>query len=550
MADTDLSKTQEVLTSIPALSGLAAGELEALCKYMQSESYPAGGAIFSEGEQGDKLYIITSGLVNIVKKGMDEFSGTVELAHRVPGEIIGEMAIIDDSPRFATAVCAEPTEVAVMSRESFNQLVQSQPELALRIIKIMTARLKEADITRLRQLEEKNIKLEDSATQLHHALKELQSANRQFEEALRFRQRLLDVSPSPVVVTNAEMIVQYCNPAVYSVFGIEPSSYVGSGVDELLGCQTREEGDEIATSLLEQGRWDGEVEVCTKDDRHVYCRVAAVPVPSEENHADTFLFIFHDETEIRELQQQAAERERLASKGEMAAEIAHELNNYLAVLSGNLELLSMFLESGNAERTDKCLKTLELSLGRMRVFTMAMLSSRPPQQEKIVQNINRFLENQVAFLKPQRSFKKSVITTNFAEGLPEFEFDPNALQQVLYNLVLNSAEALASTANPEPSIAIATRRSVESGNVVLEVSDNGPGIDPSIMKQLFQKRVTTKSSGHGIGMMTVKRIIDEHGGTVTGGTAPGGGAVFTIELPLRVEESQEVTAKIPARTNH
>jgi len=549
MAESQLSQAQKILISVPLLADLAPDKLEALRKYMQSKTFPAGGVVFTEGEKGDELYIVKSGLVDIVKKGADEFSGTVRLAQRGPGEIIGEMGVIEERPRFATAVCIQPTELAVMSREGFMQLLRSEPDLALAIIKIMAARVKEADIARLEQLEEKNKRLEDSAAQLHNALKELQSANRQLEESLRFRQRLLDVSPFPVVVTNAEMVVTFCNPAVSSVFGFELSSYVGREIDELLGCRTPEQCDKIAKILQEQGRWEGEVEICTRDDRHVFCRVAAAPVPCDDAPASMFLFIFHDETEIRELQRQAAQSERLVNKGEMAAEIAHELNNYLAVLSGNVELLAMFQESGNTERIGKCLKTLETSLAKMQVFTGALLSSRPPKQEKTRQNINRFIENQVAFLKPQRKFKKCIITTKLDEELPQLEFDAYALQQVLYNLALNSAEALASTTNPEPSITITTRWAAQTNRAVLEISDNGPGIDPSIAEQLFQKQVTTKPGGHGIGTMTVKRIIDEHGGTITATNAAGGGAVFTLHLPVQVEASEVATARVRVHTN-
>ena len=549
MADSRLSETQKILVTIPAFSGLAPDDLKAIHEYMQRESYPAGGVIFTEGEKGDKLYLVKSGMVDIVKKAVDEFSGTVPLAHRGPGEIIGEMSVIDDAPRFATAVCARPTDLSSLSRENFMRLVQSRPDLALHILKLMIARVKETDTVRLVELEEKNTKLETSAGQLHKALKELKSSNRQLGEALRFRQRLLDVSPYPVMVTNAEMILTYCNPEALSVFGVEPSTSTGHHIGGFLECWADEKSDEIARTLQESGRWGGEVEVHTSDGQCVFCRVAAAPVPFDDGPANTFLFIFHDETEIRFLQKQATERERLASKGEMAAEIAHEMNNYLAVLSGNVELLPMFLKSGNTDRTDKCLKTLEKSLARMQVFAQAMLSSRPPKQEKVREDFNRFVENQIAFLKPQRKFKKIVLVVKLDKGLPSFEYDPNAMQQVLYNLILNSVEALASTPNPEPTVTVTTKWVRKSGGAVLEVSDNGPGINPGIAGQMFQRRVTTKPLGHGIGLMTVKKIVDEHGGSITAGTTTGGGAIFTLQLPVQVEAADSTTARISIPTN-
>ncbi len=546
MADPQLSDTQKIKVLTPMFYNLSSDELDVLWEYMTSQTYPAGGMVFSEGDRGDRLYIVKSGLVEIVKKCPDEHSGTVRLALRGPGEIIGEMAVIEESPRFATVVCVEPTELAVMSRQDFMKLVAARPDLALQILRVLVERVKETDITRLHELEEKNEKLESAATRLHQALKKLQSANTQLEDALKSRQQLLDVSPFPIIVTDVDMDVLYCNLATEKVFGVSPDKCIGRQIRDLLKYPDSAGGKKTAEMLFNDNeRWNGNIEVYGKDDRLLNCYVEALPVPIDDDNNQTYLFIFHDETEIRELQRQAAERERLASKGEMAAEIAHELNNYLAVLSGNIELLPMFLKTGNPERVDKCLKTLDVSLSRMQVFTMAMLSSRLPRQEKRRQNFNRFIENQVTFLKPQRKFKKIIVNTEFDVQLPEFEFDPNALQQVLYNLILNSVEALGSIPNLEPQVNIITRWIAERGMAEMEISDNGPGLDAAILDQLFHKHITTKPDGHGIGLMTVKKIIEEHMGTIMAGTSTAGGAVFTIQLPVAQKARAQPTGPIP-----
>lgn len=547
MAEAQLSDTQKNVAAKSIFSGLSPDEIEALQEYMQSRDYPAGGMVFSEGDRGDSLYFVKSGSVEIVKKGPDEHAGTVRLARRGPGEIIGEMAVIEEKPRFATAMCIEPSKLAILSRDDFMKLLASRPDLALQILKILIERVKETDITRLGELEEKNEKLEASAARLHQALQKLQSTNDLLEEALCSRQQILDVSPLPTIVTDERMEIVYCNPATEKIFGLKCNKCAGSQFNKLLEFADPQKGHAAAEALLNDERWRGEVELRARDGCPVFCRLEALPVPTEESSNKTYLFIFHDETEIRELQRQAAERERLASKGEMAAEIAHELNNYLAVLSGNIELLPMFLEAGNAERIDKCLKTLDASLCRMQVFTLAMLSSHLPQQEKVRQNFNRFLENQIAFLKPQRKFKKIIMHTTFNDQMPDLEFDPNGLQQVLYNLILNSAEALGSTPNPEPSVSVITRWIAETGMAQLEISDNGPGFDSAILDQLFQKYITTKPDGHGIGLITVKKIIEEHKGTIVAGTSAAGGAVFTIQLPAAPREVSEVTAPIPVK---
>jgi PAS domain S-box-containing protein len=544
MVESQLTETQKVLISIPAFSGLATEELNALRTYLHEESFPAGRVIFTEGETGDRLYIIKSGQIDIVKKSTDDFAGTVRLARRGPGEIFGEMAVIDDKPRFATAVCVDSARLAVMSRDNFMRLLQSEPDLAVRVLKSMVARVEEADITRLEELERKNVELEHTAARLHKTLKKLKSVNHQLGDALRFRQCLLDVSPFPVIVTDDEMVITYCSPAVSAVFGAEAFSFAGKRISELFDCCPFEQWDDLKWYMQEHDRWESELQVHTPDDRLVYCRVAASPVSLDDRTANNYLFIIHDETEIRLLQQQAAERQRLAIKGEMAAEIAHDMNNYLAVLSGNLELLPMFLENSDRERIDKCLKTLDSSLSRMQVFATAMLSSRLPTLGKVLQDFNRFLENQVAFLKPQREFKKTILTLDLEADLPQFEFDSDAMRQVLYNLILNSVEALGAVTNFEPTVTVKTRHIPQSGVILLEISDNGPGIAATIAGRLFSEPVTTKPGGRGIGLITVKKIIDEHGGTIATGNAGGGGAVFTVEFPVQSDETAAPTQKM------
>ncbi len=532
MSDTKTSQSHASTAAQNPSTHLDLKDVLSLQEYLEHRSLPAGGLVFAEGDHGDSLYFIKSGLVEIVKRSTDEHAGTIRLARRGPGEIIGEMAVIEEAPRFATVVCAEPTELAVMSRESFLRLLAAQPTMALRILRVMIDRLKETDLTRLRETEEKNKKLEASAEELHKILVDLQEANQQLSQALQSRQQLLDVSPSPIIVTNVDFEIIYCNPATTPVFEVQTEDCLGRQIGELFGLPNLEYRGKVPEILLAGQEWRGEATVTLAGGRRVYCRVEAVPVPVREGEDRTFLFIFYDETEIRELQRQAAARDRLANKGEMAAEIAHELNNYLAVLSGNVELLPMFLGGDISGRVTKCLNTLETSLTRMQVFTTALLSSRLPQHEKLQQDLNQFIENQITFLKPQKKFKKINIKSELDPNLPDFAFDQNGLQQVLYNLLLNSAEALVDQGNVEPAVGIRTRYDGAGNCATIEIQDNGPGIAAEIRDKLFEQNVTTKPQGHGIGLITVRKIINEHDGSITVADATDGGAVFTLTLPI------------------
>jgi len=103
---------------------------------------------------------------------------------------------------------------------------------------------------------------------------------------------------------------------------------------------------------------------------------------------------------------------------------------------------------------------------------------------------------------------------------------------VFYNLLLNSAEALSDSASGQHTAYVTTRFNREQNTAELIVADDGPGIAPEVMKQLFHERVSTKPTGHGFGLLTIARIVEEHGGKIEAGTRDGGGAQFQISLPI------------------
>jgi signal transduction histidine kinase len=112
------------------------------------------------------------------------------------------------------------------------------------------------------------------------------------------------------------------------------------------------------------------------------------------------------------------------------------------------------------------------------------------------------------------------------EALPPVPGDPVQLRQVFTNLVQNAVHA----ASPRGEVRVCGRRG--EGSVSLEVSDTGPGVDPATRRRLFEPLVTTKPNGIGLGLALVRKIAERHGGSVEYADRPGGGALFTVHLPL------------------
>jgi signal transduction histidine kinase len=165
----------------PVLKFLATTKREHLAKMMVERPYKRGAIIFREGEQGDALYIIRSGQVVIVK---GDLQNPIILGYRGIGEIVGEMALLEDRPRSATVVATEPLRLLCISRESFLTWLDSDPNLKMSILRALSARLRAADKARSDDLQ--------TARRLTHHISQLETEKRQLLEAQDLRRQTTD----------------------------------------------------------------------------------------------------------------------------------------------------------------------------------------------------------------------------------------------------------------------------------------------------------------------------------------------------------------------
>jgi len=501
-----------VLKTVDVFGGLPDDILDVIRSYMDERTIPAGTILFAEGQEAEEVFFVRQGTVQIIKSQ----DGRAEvLARRGRDEVIGEMALMDASPRFASAVCETECDLFVLSRTRFFDLLPKHPSIAERIMRAMSRRVREADVKRLEGLETKT--------------RELEAARARLEASLTYRDRVLAYAPYPIIVTDTANRVQLANNAAQRTFG-RPDR---RGLWDWVVPKDSSTPSAAEERLSQSASWKAELELAGPDGSELYCKLVAVPIADTGDGRAARLWIFDDQTEMRALQSRALDRERLALKGEMAGEIAHELNNYLAVLMGNVELLPMFLGDGLPPSAQKALGSIQQALSQIAIFTDSLLRSRHPAGQLTEIDLNEFLENQIAFLRPQKRLRKAVIQTQWGEGIPPLECDASGLQQVFYNLLLNSADALASGDVDHHTIFVSTHFDQSTRQIMLVVEDDGPGIPGEVRSRMFKDRVSTKPTGHGFGLLTIARIIQEHGGTITPGTRDGGGARFVVSLPLQ-----------------
>jgi two-component system, cell cycle sensor histidine kinase and response regulator CckA len=273
--------------------------------------------------------------------------------------------------------------------------------------------------------------------------------------------------------------------------------------------------------------------------RRAWCSKQLAPIV-EHGEITGALLIARDITEQRDAEERLRVAERLASVGLMAAGVAHEINNPLTALAGNLTLigreLTRMADPGVAARLGHFVDDAEEAAVRIRdvVRDLAMFSRA--EEPRLVPVDLRGVIQSAARLAASEIRHRARLVTELAE-VPAVLADPSRVGQVVLNLLINAAQALPGGAADAHEIRIATRPG--RGHVVLEVSDTGPGIPSEVLDRLFTPFFTTKpvGEGSGLGLSICHRIVTSFGGTIRAASPPGQGAVFTVELPIAAARS-------------
>jgi len=240
---------------------------------------------------------------------------------------------------------------------------------------------------------------------------------------------------------------------------------------------------------------------------------------------------------LRKAQQDLVASERLAAKGEIAAEVGHEINNYLNGVYGQIQLLLMKGERLDREEVKNRLESIMGQLENIDGLSKGLVDFSQREVKMIPTLLSELVDTTLAFLRPQNRFDGVSIQTDFDPRVHEVVADPGQMQQAIMNLILNAANAMRESETRNPRISIWTRLHDVTGLVEIGVADSGPGIPQNRRHQVFEPGFTTRKEGHGFGLSTTHRIVANHQGTISVEDAPIGGALFRILLPLQLQRA-------------
>jgi signal transduction histidine kinase len=234
--------------------------------------------------------------------------------------------------------------------------------------------------------------------------------------------------------------------------------------------------------------------------------------------------------ELQNAQKQLLQSEKLATIGRMAAGIAHELNTPLTYIMGNLELLEL---QDLTPPQREMLSSIARGADRIRSLAHRLLGfSRPGREDMVPLVVNDVVERSLELCQYQIASGRVVLTRELAPDLPRVLGVSNQLEMALINLVVNAVHAMG-----ERGGALTVRTSRRGGDVVISVSDQGPGIPEKVRATIFEPFVTTKPEGKGtgLGLSTVLMVVERHDGTIDFETNESSGTTFRITLPPAAE---------------
>jgi two-component system NtrC family sensor kinase len=249
------------------------------------------------------------------------------------------------------------------------------------------------------------------------------------------------------------------------------------------------------------------------------------------------------ERERNMLTSQVGEVEKMALIGRLAASVAHEINNPLQLISGQAGLISDLLEKEDPDKLHylndyrKATEKIGTQIGRAGTITRRLLGFSHAADGSFVDvDVNQAVEETVSLFEHEAGRHRIVLVRHYQEDLPKVPNDPGQLQQVVLNVLHNAMDAI----GQDGSIEVSSR--LLHDRIIVDFADTGPGLTPEVMDHLYDPFFTTKPKGKGtgLGMFISHDIMMRLGGELVASNRAGGGAIFSLRLPIYKADDEEL----------
>ena len=390
----------------------------------------------------------------------------------------------------------------------------------------------------LRQREKRFRELRDARQQLEVRVRE---RTKDLEDEVSFRKAMEDSLLVGVRARDLEGHIIYVNPAMCEMTGYR--------ADELLGRlppypywhpdETEKSWADNNAALSGRGALTGsESRFRHRDGHDIFTMIYTTPLVDTAGIQKGWLNSVVDitaqkraEEQQRQHVEQMQRTGRLASLGEMASTLAHEINQPLMAMASFASAARIYCEQNKPTLLIENLDAIKAQALRARgIIDRIRMTAKQQTPGLQPSNLQEVVGNVLALLRFDLRQRKARVVTHYADGLPSVHADRVLLEQVVMNLVVNALQAMQTA--PTPRRVLDLRVGFDSTQAFIRVADNGTGIAPEIASQLFQAFFTTKPDGLGLGLKICRTILEGHGGRLEFENGPDGGAVFTVYLPI------------------
>jgi two-component system, sporulation sensor kinase E len=333
-----------------------------------------------------------------------------------------------------------------------------------------------------------------------------------------------------IIVTDSKGRITYLNDAACQLFGVDATSSIGKRLDECVrGLDWNALSQESAVSR--------DLEIFYPANRFINFYSVPLVIERQSNdengdkHAESVghAIILRDITESRRTEQQTIESERLNALTLLAAGVAHEIGNPLNSLNIHLQLIEREVGKVDGAKRAELQESVEVARAEVNrldsIITQFLRAIRPTRPQLKPENINSIVEDAVRFFTPEIKDRDVVVEQELRSDLPLIELDRDQMKQAFYNVIKNSFEAMKSRG------ILRIRTDMDDSHVIVRFTDTGGGISAENLSRIFEPYFTTKTSGTGLGLLIVRRIVREHGGELSIESSEGKGLTLTIRLP-------------------
>lgn len=355
---------------------------------------------------------------------------------------------------------------------------------------------------------------------------------------LKIRNYILDNSIEGSLMLDGSDNVIYLNATLTNLITLYPrKKYTDVNVSKVIA-------DSDMVAFIRKFRKSG------KDTMEEYFQVSdpvhgqrsVICIASRVSDIKALLFVFRDMTFFNRFKEEFRKNESLAQMTTMAAGVAHEIKNPLASISIYLQLMDKMMEKNGSmtrEEAKKYLDVVSEEVDRINKIAVDFLFAVKPMKVNLaICNVNDIVKKTVSVVSAELKEKGIAFKQHLAVSLPKVLADSSLIQQSILNLINNAMQAMPED-RKDPAITVSTF--MENDMVKISVADNGCGMTEEQMSKIFEPYYTTKSSGTGLGLTVLFKIMKQHEGDVTVSSTPGVGSEFTLQIPVPSSERFRLT---------